>query len=41
MEDDFPVTIMTTRKFAETMIAEIDPSTPTDLRELPQPYRLE
>jgi hypothetical protein len=23
------------------LIAEIDPTTPTDLRELPQPYRLE
>jgi hypothetical protein len=67
LEADFPVTIMTTRKFAETitewginidatraleavaeeydlkpaMIAEIDPDTPTDLRELPRPYRLE
>jgi hypothetical protein len=67
LEADFPVTIMTIRKFAETitewginidatraleavaeeydlkpaMIAEIDPDTPTDLRELPRPYRLE
>ena len=67
LEADFPVTIMTTRKFAEiitewginidatraleavaevydlkpAMIAEIDPDTPTDLRELPRPYRLE
>jgi len=67
VEADFPVTIMTTRKFAETiaawginvdaaksldaiadhydlkpaMIAEIDPNTPADLRELPQPYTLE
>jgi len=67
VEADFPVTIMTTRKFAQTiaawginidavksldaiadrydlkpaMIAEIDPATPGDLRELPQPYTLE
>jgi hypothetical protein len=64
VEADFPVTIMTTRKFAETIvewginvdavksldaiadrydlkparIAEIDPSTPGDLREMPQPF---
>jgi hypothetical protein len=64
VEADFPVTIMTTRKFAQTivewginvdavksleaiskrydlkpaLIAEIDPGTPRDLREMPQPF---
>jgi hypothetical protein len=64
VEADFPVTIMTTRKLAETivkwgvnvdavksleaiskrydlmpaLIAEIDPGTPRDLREMPQPF---
>lgn len=64
MDADFPVTIMTTRKFVETivewginvdavksleaiskrydlkpaLIAEIDPGTPRDLREMPQPF---